>query len=217
MIVIGSKALLFRLKQTEEVKQRQERSDYDVIMSIDEFDSWTELYKENIVKLYPTTSNKYKAIMEKDGKRKQYEIEIAFEGTSAALLLANERMVTDCGRRGFLNEPLYTLRIDFQLATKRAHIIYPVHWEKNINDYHLLKKLTAEENRKHFITQHYDLLKKYSSLRVAECKIKFSKFKTPKLMVTNDDFFSSKLNVPHYFVHDDMHKIMAHHDKPVYE
>jgi hypothetical protein len=210
MIVIGSKALTFRLEQTEEVVERWYKTDYDVLMSIDEFKSWCSRYKEEIIKLYPTQENKYKAILSKYGRKKQYEIEIGYEGTSAEFLLKHEQNVTDCAVFGYFGELFNALSLQYQFLTKRSHLIYPVHFEKNMNDYHLIKSLIGDFKRD-------ELMQEYYKLRAAEAKERYSRFKTPKLNVTNEDFFSSKLAVENYFVHDDIHEVMKHHDVPVYE
>lgn len=212
MIVIGSKALLFRLEITDEVQKRYYRSDYDVVMSWDEFVAWSQEYSTNIVSLVPTKENKYKAVIMSDkGERKVYEIEIAFEGTSAQWLLDNFPFVTDGAVvKGFLNENMFAMNLEYLYLTKKSHLIYPVHFEKNIEDYHLIKEMLGKDFEPN------ERMQEYLALRSQEAKDRY-KQRTPKLNVTTEDFFSSKLNVPHYFVHDDIHEVMAHHDEPVYK
>ncbi len=213
MIVIGSKALLSFLPNNE----RWNGSDFDVLMTPEEFKSWTQQYRSNITKLIPRSGNKYKAILEDYVETKQYEIEIGYEGTSAEWLLSRENNITSpIPILGFLGEDLYPLRLQYQLVTKYSHIIYPVHFEKNINDYHLIKSnlwLSKIDN----LLDIKDY-KEYYDLRSAEAKERYSdKFKTPNLHVTNEDFFSSKLAVKTYFIHDHIHEVMKHYEQPVYE
>lgn len=209
MIVIGSKALLFRLTQTKEVVERRAKSDYDVIMTPEEFIQWSHDNNGHISSLVPTKENKYKAVLIFGGKRKVYEIELGLDGTSAKYLLDRVDEVTDTVIRGYLGERMHTLRPQYLLLTKKSHLIYPVHFEKNINDYHLIKS-----NFGSFVPN--ETMNEYYALRSQEAKDRY-KQRTPKLNVTTEDFFSSKLNVPHYFVHDDIHEVMAHHDEPVYK
>lgn len=209
MIVIGSKALLFRLPETEDIAERFYKTDYDVIMSLEEFNAWCHEYNANIEKLYPTQGNKYKVIVNRGG-RKQYEIELGTPGSSALFLLDNQESVTDCVIVGIFGETLHALRPEYQLLTKRSHLIYPVHFEKNIEDYHTLKDMLGDFARDEKMDEYY-------KLRSQEAKERYAHFKTPKLNVTNEDFFSSKLAVDNYFVHDDIHEVMKHHDIPVYE
>jgi hypothetical protein len=210
MIVIGSKSLMHKLEHTREVIERFNSSDYDVIMSIEEFEEWTSKYGESIHSLYPTNENKYKAIVIKDGIKKQYEIELGLEDTSSLLLLNNRIRVCDDIIDGFFGEKMLSLSLPYQMLTKRSHLIYPVHFEKNIEDYHLIKSLISDDVKLDA------LMCKYYDLRYAEAKNRF-KQRTPKLDITNEDFFSSKLPVEQYFVHDDIHEVMKHNDKPVYE
>lgn len=210
MIVIGSKALLHRLPQTDDVVNRYYKSDYDVIMTLDEFNKWQHENKTYLKNLYPTQNYKYKAIIIKDGRRKQYEIELAVNDNSSSLLINNTEKVCDHVIRGFLGEVFNTLNPKYQMLTKRSHLIYPVHFEKNMDDYLTLKNIVGEFERDGFMDQYYDI-------RFKEAKERFSKFKTPKLNVTNEDFFSSTLAVDNYYIHDDIHEVMKHHDQPVYE
>jgi hypothetical protein len=109
-----------------------------------------------------------------------------------------------------------TIYLEYQFLTKKSHIIYPVHFEKNITDYHHILEL-LKYNYDNFNYQQDKFMEKYYELRSDEAKERYKKFKTPKLNVTNEDFFSSKLAVKRYFIHDDIHQMVKHHDKPVYE
>ena len=212
MIAIGSKALLLNLESTEENVERYNKSDYDVIMSWDEFVDWSNEYTKNMFSLVPTKENKYKAVIfsEDINQRKVYEIEIAFEGTSAKWLLDNKSFVCDGLTVGFMGEWMSTMNLPYLMFTKRSHLIYPVHFEKNIEDYHLIKSMLGKDFKAD------ERMHEYLALRSQEAKNRY-KQRTPKLNVTTEDFFSSKLNVPHYFVHDDIHEVMAHNDEPVYK
>jgi hypothetical protein len=201
MIIIGSRAMLPQLDlRNEEIKNRFHKADYDVIMSVEEFGGWTS-HNENIIKsLLPSKENKYKAVLEVNGNRSVYEIELGFEGTSSKFLLDNKVEVCEPNSS--------RLSLEYCLLTKKSHLIYPVHFEKNINDYHLLKDILGD----------FELtpkMQEYFKLRSEEAKNRYNQ-RTPNLNVTTEDFFSSKLNVPHYFVHDDLHEVMAHFDKPIY-
>lgn len=188
--------------------ERYVRSDYDLIMSITEFMDWQDFFKDSIKSLYPTSSNKYKALLVRDGLKKSYEIELGIEGTSSKFLLDNLEEVCEGKLSGFLGETLNVLNLKYLLLTKRSHLIYPVHFEKNISDYEELKNYVGTFDLTNNMEIYYDL-------RSTEAKNRY-KQRTPKLNVSTEDFFSSKLNVPHYYVHDDIHKVMAHHEVPIF-
>lgn len=206
MIVIGSKALLYH--QIIKDEERFSKSDFDVIMTPTEFSQWHKGNKEHIKSLFPRSLNKYKAIVEMNGARKQYEIELGLEGTSSKFLLDHSKAVCDGQLFGLFGETYCVLNPIYQMLTKRSHLMYPVHFEKNMDDYHVLKGYLGEIERDSLMTEYYDL-------RSSEAKNRY-KQKTPKLNVTTEDFFSSKLPVEQYFVHDDLHELMAHHERPVY-
>jgi hypothetical protein len=166
MIIIGSKAMLSQLPTTyHEDKHRYNSRDYDVIMSLDEFKKWQEINSYYIQTLYPTESNKYKVSVYKQGVTRQYEIEIGFPGTSAGLLHQNKQVVTNGTVQGFFGETYHTISLSYLLLTKRSHLIYPVHFEKNVNDYHLLKNYLGEFTRDELMNTYYELRSKEAEER----------------------------------------------------
>lgn len=209
MILIGSRAMLAKLHKTNEREQRLMKADYDVIMSYDEFREWYSKHGEYILSMFPRSSNKYKVSILKNDRKYQYEIELGFEGTSSEFLLSREENVCYGQTEGLFGEPMNILKLQYQLLTKKSHLIYPVHFEKNIADYHEIKDLFPAFTW-------LDDMKTYYEMRSNEAKMRY-KQRTPNLNVTTEDFFSSKLPVESYFVHDDIHRIMAHYDRPVFE
>ena len=205
MIIIGSRALTHMLTLHGRVT---EKTDYDVIMSVEEFMEWQDKYKSYIVSLFPRSANKYKAIVRKNGLKVQYEIELGLEGTSSRFLLDRKGKVCATVGFGFLGEKLGILSLKYQLLTKRSHLIYPIHFEKNVSDYHFLKSVLGDFPQD-------ETMQEYYKLRYDEAATR-NKQRTPKLNVTTEDFFSSKLAVPNYFVHDHIHEMMAHDGVPMY-
>jgi hypothetical protein len=205
MIIIGSRAMAYQFLIPQRIT---EKTDYDVIMSLIEFNDWAVMYKQYIKTLIPRSDHKYKAIVEKDGKRVQYEIELGFEGTSSKWLLDHKGDCCYGTRMGFFGELINTLDPDYLMLTKRSHLTYPIHFEKNMNDYQFMKQRIGSLHKT-------PLMEEYYNLRFNEAKER-NKQRTPKLNVTTEDFFSSKLPVQTYFVHDHIHEVIAHYDKPVY-
>jgi hypothetical protein len=179
-------------------------------MSVEEFMKWQTENKQFIQLLIPRSANKYKAKVKPafGNKPVQYEIELGFEGTSSKWLLDNILHTCKGQIKGILEEDLWVLKPKYQIATKRSHLIYPIHFEKNIQDYHNLKSKFGNLKKDQRIEEYYQL-------RFNEAKER-NKQRTPKLNVTTEDFFSSKLAVPSYFVHDHIHERMAHDNVPMY-
>jgi hypothetical protein len=96
------------------------------------------------------------------------------------------------------------------LAVKKSHLSVPLkQWEKHILDYHLLKaKLSGQS-----IPAFFDTI--YSN-RLQETQNR-GHISTAKLCMTNDEFFDkSEPLIKRYFVHDDIHNIVAYHNKPLF-
>lgn len=203
MIVIGSRAMNKRI----ELSRVGLNTDFDVLMTIEEFIKWKDDNSKFIHSLFPRSANKYKAIMNTGVGMIQYEIEIGFSGSSK-LLLDNRDRVCEGFIYGKFGEKLHVLSLKYLLLTKRSHLIYPIHFEKNINDYHEMKFHLGNFELDLLMQEYFELRKKETAERVKQ--------RTPNLNVTTEDFFSSKLPVPNYFVHDDIHEVMAHHDRPIF-
>jgi hypothetical protein len=207
LIIIGSRAL--------DLPRVTVSTDYDVMMTQEQFNNWINEHSDYIKTLVPRSSNKYKAVVAKNGVQVQYEIELGVEGTSTEYLLSRRDNICIRTTEGFFGEVFYIPSMKWLMATKRSHLIYPIHFEKNIEDYHLLKKV-VEGSRIDMITgEEEDKIEEYYKLRYSEAAER-NKQRTPNLNVTTEDFFSSKLPVPNYFVHDHIHEMMTHYEKPIF-
>jgi len=92
-------------------------------------------------------------------------------------------------------------------SLKKSHIHFPLHFDKHIKDYVLLNK--------HFNS--VDNLKDITKLNYKETEQRIGKIKTPSLDKKITEFFGqSEKFVEYYFIHDDIHKMVAHKDKPLY-
>lgn len=205
MIIIGSRAM-----KLERVTQK---TDYDVMMTLEEFYKWVEEYEKYIVLMVPRSETKYKVLVEKDGLKVQYEVELGIDGTSTKLLLDNQENISIGYVSGFFGEQFHKPTKAWHMTTKRSHLIYPINFEKHIEDYHILKR--SIDGKFIYGCEDKELLEKYYKLRCEEAAERY-KQRTPKLNVATEDFFSSKLPVPNYFVHDHIHESMTHHDRPIF-
>lgn len=207
MIIIGSRALAHQQFVPERISPK---TDYDVVMSVEEFMKWQSENSAFIKSMFPRSANKYKAIVKPafGNPQVQYEIELGMEGTSSKWLLDNKSEACHGTLKGALEEQFDVMDLDYLMLTKRSHLIYPIHFDKNIEDYHFIKSVWGPLERT-------ELMNEYYKLRYDEAAAR-NKQRTPKLNVTTEDFFSSKLAVPSYFVHDHIHEMMAHDGVPMY-
>lgn len=88
---------------------------------------------------------------------------------------------------------------------KQSHIFRPRNFEKHIQDYHWLMNYLIEAGVDYTPSKY---------LEKDQETINGGKLKTPSLMQSKDDFFDDK--VVKVFEHDELHRIMAHKEKPMY-
>lgn len=107
----------------------------------------------------------------------------------------------DSGERG-----LKWASLEVLLSLKKSHIHFPIKFNKHIADYAFLNEKLGRD--------HLDDITK---LRYKETEERLGKLKTPSLNKPITEFFGqSKGFVKSYFIHDDIHKAVAHYDKPLY-
>jgi len=204
MIVLGSKALHLNLNNN---LARFNKSDIDVVMSLDDFTAFISKNQPFITKMIPTSSTKY-SLRLSDKQIQHYEIEIAFKGSSQWLLDNQTSISAGIFSDNFGND-FHFVNSEVLYLTKKSHIHYPIHYDKSIADYSLLKTVIDVEKVKT-----YQL---YYELRLQETKERINK-RLPTLNRTNEDFFDRSKNVVGYvFEHDDIHEAIKHYERPVYE
>lgn len=92
-------------------------------------------------------------------------------------------------------------------SIKKAHIHFPIKFEKHIKDYHILKNMLVEDN-----------LKKITELHFKCTEERLGKLKTPNMNQNTDNFFKQSENyVDYIYVHDDVHMIVKHKELPMYK
>ena len=135
MILIGSRAYAYVYK---DFTRTTGFTDYDVVMTKEKFKEWFKKHKHAIASCVPSSESKYKAVIEKDNQKVIYEIEVGNgEGESQDFLLQHIDDVTlPYGTyTDFLGDEYRVLNGRFLGLTKKSHIYYPIHFEKNIVDY----------------------------------------------------------------------------------
>lgn len=93
-------------------------------------------------------------------------------------------------------------------SIKKSHIHFPIKFDKHIKDYCLLyDKLNG-----------LDILETITKINFKETELRVGKLKTPSLKKSTKQFFGQSDGfVKSFFIHDDIHRVMSHYDKPLYE
>ena len=93
------------------------------------------------------------------------------------------------------------------LSLKKSHINFPIKFEKHIKDYNFLLSKLKE-----------DKLNKITKTNFKETEKRVGELRTPSLKKSTMNFFGqSDGYVKYFYIHDDIHRVMAHYDRPVYE
>lgn len=191
MLIVGSKALKYHFPNFP----RSSR-DIDVIGYESDVDYLKDILKpESIVQYEYTTL--LKNIQNKTDVFDTDSVEVLLVEKSESL---QKYLDYDKGKTFASVEVLFSL--------KKSHIHFPIKFKKHIHDFCFLNEQVDG----------IDILEDITQLNYKETEKRHGKLKTPSLNKSVDDFFGqSKDYVTSYFVHDDMHKVMAHYDIPLFE
>lgn len=194
MLVVGSKALKYRFPRIE-----RQVKDVDIVAYLEEADKLkSTLSPSKVIETEWVVS--LLGIKNKDEifDKPNVEILIADKSESLRRYLVYQKLKAN-NELFACSEILYSL--------KKSHIHFPIKFEKHIYDFIMLNR--------HF--SGVDVLKDVTKLKFVETEERLGKLKTPSLNKSVDNFFSqSKSFVKSYFIHDDMHKAVAHYAEPLY-
>jgi len=191
MLIVGSKALKFHFPN-----YKREVKDIDIIGYSDDVNTLCELLSPTEIK-----KDKYTVLLKNISNKTNM-----FNTENVEVLLADDsislKKYMDYDKVNLFASP------EVLFSLKRSHINFPIKFNKHIKDYTLLYN--------HF--DGIDYLDEVTRLNFKETEERLGKLKTPSLNKSVEEFFGqSDGYVKSYFVHDDIHRIMSHYDKPLYE
>lgn len=202
-VIAGSQAMKFRFPDFP-----REPKDTDVICPWKKFHDAATLDDGRIEYI---KKNTHSAII----KYKEFgtPIEYLFSDGSKSLELILDQL---CDETDYLP-------VQVQYSLKKAHIHFPIKFQKHISDLMFLRSKLREirgVSLDRDLNSETDLLEEFpalTQLHFEETEKRIGKLKTPKMNQTTEEFFGkSKKYVKSYFVHDDMHKALAHDGDPTY-
>jgi hypothetical protein len=196
MLIVGSKALNYHFPNFG-----REINDIDIIGNTDNINYLiAKLQPEKIIsKKYLTTLIN---IEKKDNFFNTNNVEILNSDESDAL---KKYILYD--KSNFSNDCIDYASPDVLLSLKKSHINFPIKFEKHIYDYNFLLNFLKEDKLAHI-----------TSLNFKETEKRLGELKTPSLKKSAKSFFGqSQGYVKYFYIHDDIHRVMAHYDRPLYE
>lgn len=198
MFLIGSRALKHHYSNAREPK------DYDFIATEKEVDQFLSRYQ------YKDTSKHYKkrrALIDVNGKKISFEFDLVERSPSSKLIYnnSNSKIVEDT-----------LLQLDLRIATpetlffiKKSHITFPIHWWKNIYDYHFLWDKLKDKDYPEWNGQ-------ILNIRYQEIRNRFNK-KEIDFNLSNQEFFKkSEEKVKRFVDHDSLHWAIKFYDEPLF-
>ncbi len=211
MLIIGSRAAKHYISDFRQPK------DHDVMCFPGEFQLFRDLNPELEKYLIFKHSKKWILRMPK----LQIEFEIAIPGSSGELLLQKISSkqfnfnLDKCLNKSFpvkYTGTIWYANPEILFLIKQSHVGYQIHWDKNIEDYHVLSK--AATNKEFFSLVLDDFMKQ----RDREMTERFSSRKKINLEKKNSEFFNAtQKSVQRKYPHDLLHKSTCYYDRPLYE
>jgi uncharacterized protein (UPF0332 family) len=194
MIIIGSKALSFYIS---DIKYQ----DIDLIGCYNDVENLKSILNPKNIKEGTHSVILCDINREYNDLYDTKNIEIHLIEKSESLRLYSEYINQSCGE-------IKLAPLEVLFSIKKSHIHYPLKFEKHIKDYCIMFDSLDGVDKLDYITK----------VRIKETEERLGKIKTPSLKKTSKEFFGqSEKFVKSFFIHDDMHKIVAHYDIPLYE
>ena len=202
MLLIGSRASKYHWPTFRQPK------DWDYIATPEEVLAWTEFNKHVMMDYQIKGDYKLRATIfdEQWDEPRRYEIEVTKPGHSSEILYDYNASIikyNNCrlDNGDIVASPLSLLRL------KESHIYHPIHWLKNIEDYHWLKSKVSDTGN----------LQSFVKMRRSEVDAREKKRKV-NLNMSNDEFFGrSETALKRSFAHDDLHKATCFYEIPLFE
>lgn len=191
-ITIGSVAAYIR-----GIRHRPVGADLDVIMTYDQFQTYLKASKADLKACYPTDDSHF-VLKYQDGRIE--EVEIAWPGTSAEMLMA---------RYPFSAEPENWNRVIWASANELYAIKMSHRYKKNSP--HHYKTMADIHAMRAFGCEITEDLQEFYQLRQKESYT----YNHPKLDVTSKEFFAGD-GVNYIYQHDSLHQAVAIEAVPAY-
>lgn len=194
MILIGSYPMI----NIHGISLGRKPHDIDVVCSKEEL----AVFYENELKESKSHDGKFHSFIDDE----TFEIDTT-ENLSNKLLI---EMSKDMKKHTLNGVEYFVPEISTLIAIKESHIRFPVNFMKNIKDWIVLHKLKE-------LYPYTEDDKKLLELRYNEAKQRnLDKIKRINLNKPNDAFFNPAQELRE-FEHDDLHRIVAFYDKPIFE
>lgn len=192
MLIYGFRALCKYITMDKFDLERFYKSDYDVIVSLDEFNVLLENFGEDILEMKPFPTNNYFIKTNKGN----YDVHIINQNTSNRLLYENQKdyigkeLVFDQFGNTF-----NVLKLETLYELKKSHRMIRRNFNKTMKDFYRIKDLLGKDVEE----------SEFYKLRLKETLVRADKdARHINLNQSKDDFFDTK-GVTYIYDHDSIH------------
>jgi hypothetical protein len=193
-LIIGSKALKYNFPNLD-----RECKDIDIICNTSDIQYYIDFLKPKDIKYNLPYSLILKDIQNKTD---------LFNTDNVEILISNDNALSEYQAYEKSENELKFASKETLFSIKKAHIHFPIKFQKHIKDYCLL----YDE------LKGIDVLKDITKKHFSDTEERLGKLKTPSLKKSVKSFFDQSNGfVTSYFIHDDIHRVMSHYDSPLYE
>ena len=200
MLLIGSRATKIHFPTARKPK------DYDFIATSKEVDEFLSKFSYRDTSHHP---KKRRAMVDIDGKghHVSFEFDLVEKIPSSKFLYEHDKKFVHTDAQLGITYHVACPQTLFLL--KRSHIVFNIHWEKNIRDYTFLRTKIADTAFPLWWEEAY-------TLRFNEVKTRLGK-REMNFDVDNSEFFKrSEKYVGRKVEHDSLHYATCFHDKPLF-
>lgn len=198
MLLIGSRAARFHFPSARKPK------DFDFIATPQEVKSFLKDFAYTDVSSH---AKKVRALVHLHGQKVTFEFDLTDSYASSKYLYDHEKHFAKDD--ALLNQSYYVASPQTLYLLKRSHITFPIHWEKNIEDFLFLKNKVECMSMPGWWNHAFQMRFKEISERVNKKKMNFD--------VGNSEFFrKSEKFVNRVVEHDSLHYATCFYDKPIF-
>ena len=188
MVLVGSSALKFHYPSLD-----RDINDLDFIATLSEVEELTDILLPS-KRIEKPGIIRFCNIQNKTDKFNHSDIEFLIADGSESLKMYLDHSKSD------IADP------DVLLSLKKSHIHFPVNFNKHIGDYNFLLNQLKEDKLPHI-----------TKINFKETEKRLGDLKTPSLKKSTQKFFGQSNGfVKDIYIHDHIHLVMSHYDRPIY-
>lgn len=204
MLIYGFKALSKFIDLNDDDIKRLKKSDYDILVNIEQFNLLLESFGNDINEIKPIGKEGFYIKTNKGN----YDIHVIYFDNSNKYLFDNQiEFLSPYTFKDEYNNEFKVLSLETLYEIKKSHRMISREFKKTMNDFYRIKDLLSKDIPE---TEFYKLRLKETLIRAK------NQTKHINLNQSKDDFFKTK-NVTYIYDHDSIHESVKLTSEPMYK